>query len=40
MIRIKDIAEMCGVSTATVSYVIHGKQGKVSKEFRKMINTY
>ena len=37
MIRIKDIAEMCGVSTATVSYVIHGKQGKVSKEVREKI---
>ena len=37
MVRIKDIAKTCGVSTATVSYVIHGKHEKVSKEVRKKI---
>lgn len=37
MVRIKDIAEKCGVSTATVSYVIHGKHEKVSKEVRERI---
>lgn len=39
MVRIKDIAEKCGVSTATVSYVIHGRQGKVSKEVRERIES-
>ena len=37
MVRIKDIAKTCGVSTATVSYVIHGKHEKVSKEVRERI---
>ena len=37
MVRIKDIAEKCGVSTATVSYVIHGRHEKVSKEVRERI---
>lgn len=37
MVRIKDIAKSCGVSTATVSYVIHGKYEKVSKEVRERI---
>ncbi|XME03067.1 LacI family DNA-binding transcriptional regulator [Lachnospiraceae bacterium C1.1] len=37
MVRIKDIAEKCGVSTATVSYVLHGRNDKVSKEVRKRI---
>ena len=30
-ITIKDIAEELGVSTATVSNVLHGKKGKVSR---------
>lgn len=37
MVRIKDIAEKCGVSTATVSYVIHGKTAKVSQSVREKI---
>ncbi|SFK65498.1 transcriptional regulator, LacI family [Lachnospiraceae bacterium KH1T2] len=37
MIRIKDIAKLCGVSTATVSNVIHGKLNKVSPEVREKI---
>ena len=37
MIRIKDIAKICGVSTATVSYVIHGKVNKVSPSVREKI---
>lgn len=37
MIRIKDIAEKCGVSTATVSYVLHGKTDKVSAKVREKI---
>jgi len=37
MVRIKDIAKTCGVSTATVSYVLHGKYEKVSKEVRERI---
>ena len=31
-VRICDIAEELGLSTATVSNVIHGKTGKVSAE--------
>ncbi len=31
-VRIADIAESLGLSTATVSNVIHGKTGKVSEE--------
>ena len=31
-ITIKDIAEELGVSTATVSNVLHGKKGKVSRK--------
>ena len=31
-VRIQDIAEELGVSTATVSNVIHGKTGRVSDE--------
>ena len=37
MVRIKDIADTCGVSTATVSYVIHGKYEKVSPQVRARI---
>ncbi len=37
MIRIKDIAERCGVSTATVSYVLHGRHEKVSREVRERV---
>lgn len=37
MIRIKDIAEKCGVSTATVSYVLHGRTDKVSEAVRKKV---
>lgn len=37
MIRIKDIAEMCGVSTATVSNVLHGKDHKVSADVKKRV---
>lgn len=31
-VRIQDIAEELGVSTATVSNVIHGKTGRISDE--------
>lgn len=34
MVRIKDIAEYVGVSTTTVSNVIHGKEQRVSSETR------
>ena len=37
MVRIKDIAEKCGVSTAAVSYVIHGRTNKVSPAVREKI---
>ena len=37
MVRIKDIAEKCGVSTASVSYVIHGRTDKVSAALREKI---
>ena len=37
MVRIKDIADHVGVSTATVSNVIHGKAQRVSEETRKKI---
>ena len=37
MVRIKDIAEKCGVSTASVSYVIHGRTDKVSPAVREKI---
>ena len=36
-IRIADIAESLGVSTATVSNVIHGKNGKISEETKKRV---
>ncbi|MDO4322124.1 MAG: LacI family DNA-binding transcriptional regulator [Lachnospiraceae bacterium] len=36
-IRISDIAEELGLSTAAVSYVIHGKTGKVSEETVKRV---
>lgn len=32
MITIKEIAELCGVSTTTVSNVIHGKTKKKSHQ--------
>ena len=37
MIRIKDIAERAGVSPTTVSNVLHGRSGRVSKENIKKI---
>lgn len=36
-VRILDIAESLGLSTATVSNVIHGKSGKISDETRKRV---
>ena len=36
-VRICDIAEELGLSTATVSYVLHGKSGKVSKETARRV---
>lgn len=36
-VRIRDIAEELGLSTATVSNVIHGKTGKVSDETTKRV---
>lgn len=36
-VRICDIAEELGLSTATVSYVLHGKTGKVSKETERRV---
>ncbi|MGN0314168.1 MAG: LacI family DNA-binding transcriptional regulator [Fusicatenibacter sp.] len=38
MIRIKDIADRAGVSPTTVSNVIHGRSGRVSKETIDRIN--
>ncbi|WP_315079089.1 LacI family DNA-binding transcriptional regulator [uncultured Clostridium sp.] len=35
---IKDIAKECGISIATVSYVINGKYDKVSEEKIKLVN--
>lgn len=37
MVRIKDVAEAVGVSTATVSNVINGKDQRVSREVRERI---
>ncbi len=37
MVTIKEIAEELGVSTTTVSNVIHGKTGKMSADTRKKI---
>ena len=37
MVRIKDVAEAVGVSTATVSNVINGKDQRVSSEVRERI---
>ena len=37
MVTIKEIAEELGVSTTTVSNVIHGKTRKMSAETRKKI---
>ena len=39
MVRIKDVAEVVGVSTATVANVINGKEQRVSKEVREKIQT-
>lgn len=39
MIRIKDIADHVGVSTTTVSNVLHGKEQRVSPETRRKIET-
>ena len=36
-VRICDIAEELGLSTATVSYVLHGKLGKVSEETARRV---
>ncbi len=36
-VRIRDIAEELGLSTAAVSNVIHGKTGKVSDETVKRV---
>ena len=36
-VRICDIAEELGLSTATVSNVIHGKTGKISEETRRRV---
>ena len=36
-VRIKDIAEELGVSTATVSNVLHGKTKKISDRTVKMV---
>ncbi|MDR3302980.1 MAG: LacI family transcriptional regulator [Treponema sp.] len=39
MITIKELARLAGVSTTSVSNVIHGKQQKVSAQTRELINT-
>jgi LacI family transcriptional regulator len=36
-VRISDIAEELGLSTATVSNVIHGKTNKISEETQKRV---
>ena len=38
MVTIKQMAEMLGVSTTTISNVIHGKTKEVSKETVKRVN--
>ncbi len=40
MITIKEIAKNLNMSTTTVSNVIHGKEGEVSEEKRKIIQEY
>ena len=40
MITIKEIAEKLGMSTTTVSNVIHGKPGEVSEDTRKKVEEY
>ena len=37
MATIKEIAEKLGISTTTVSNVIHGKTGKMSADTRKRL---
>lgn len=39
-VRIVDIAEELGVSTATVSNVIHGKTKKISEETVKRVRNF
>ena len=40
MITIKEIAEKLNMSTTTVSNVIHGKEGEVSEEKRRIVQEY
>ncbi|MCR4808135.1 MAG: LacI family transcriptional regulator [Lachnospiraceae bacterium] len=40
MITIKEIAEKLNMSTTTVSNVIHGKEGEVSEEKRKIVQDF